>query len=139
MTNFCKGDNVYLRPVCMEDVPLIVKWKGDPLIRRMVLGSEVQITLENQKKDVKEAIRSDKELYLIIVIKKTDQAIGYVRINWLDETERFAWLRFALGEERGKGYAKDALRAFLAYLFAGGMHRVEAEVYEFNNPQSRPT
>lgn len=102
----------------------------------MVLGSEVQITLENQKKDVKEAIRSDKELYLIIVIKKTDQAIGYVRINWLDETKCFAWLRFALGEARGKGYAKDALRAFLTHLFAGGMHRMEEEVYEFNSPPS---
>jgi RimJ/RimL family protein N-acetyltransferase len=132
MTIFCKGDKVYLRPVRMEDVPLIVKWKGDPLIQRMALGSEVQITLENQGEDVKEAIQSDKKLYLIIVIEKTDQAIGYVRINWIDETKRFAWLGFALGEQRGRGYAKDALRALLAHLFAGGVHRVEAEAYEFN-------
>jgi ribosomal-protein-alanine N-acetyltransferase len=132
MAIFCEGDRVYLRPVQMEDVSLIVKWKSDPLVQRMAIGREAQITLENQQDDVKEAIESDKELYLIIVVKATDQAIGYVRINWLDEAKRFAWLRFALGEQRGRGYAKDALKAFLAHLFAEGVHRVEAEVYEFN-------
>ena len=129
---FCEGDKVYLRTVQMEDVPLIVKWKGDPLVWRMAVGREAEVTLANQEDDVRGAIDSEKELYFIIAVKETDQAIGYVRINWMDETKRFAWLRFALAEQRGRGYAKDALKALLAHLFVGGVHRIEAEVYEFN-------
>ncbi len=50
----------------------------------------------------------------------------------MDNARECAWLRFALGEKRGQGYAKDALRSFLDFLFTEGTHRVEAEVYEFN-------
>jgi RimJ/RimL family protein N-acetyltransferase len=131
---FCDGNKVCLRAIQTEDVPLIVKWKNDPFVRRMAVGRETQITLENQQDDVKKAIESDNELYLIIMVKETDQAVGYVRVNWIDQTKRFAWLRFALGEQRGRGYAKDALKALLAHLFSRGVHRAEAEVYEFNEP-----
>ncbi|MCL0104272.1 hypothetical protein M1O57_01525, partial [Dehalococcoidia bacterium] len=49
----CEGHKVYLRTVQMEDVPLIVKWKGDPLVRRMAVGREAQVTLANQENDVR--------------------------------------------------------------------------------------
>lgn len=54
----------------------------------------------------------------------------------MDDTKRFAWLRFAVGEAsgRGQGFCKDALRAVIAHLFQKGMTRVEAEVFEFNHP-----
>ena len=72
------------------------------------------------------------EVYLIIALKESDQPVGYVRINWMDASHRFAWLRFAMGEERGKGYCKDALQSLIAKLFSQGIHRIEAEAYEFN-------
>jgi RimJ/RimL family protein N-acetyltransferase len=65
-------------------------------------------------------------------VKETDRPVGYVRINWMDGDQEGAWLRFAMGEERGKGFMKDALRAYLGHLFEGGAHRVDAEVYESN-------
>jgi len=37
-----------------------------------------------------------------------------------------------MGAERGKGYCKDALRSLLTRLFSQGIHRIEAEAYEFN-------
>lgn len=130
---FCECQRVYLRKIQLSDVPLIVKWKKDPLIKKMALSLDVEITAENQEQKVKKAIESDNELYLILVIKETDQPIGYIRINWQDNSHRFAWMGFALGEQRRKGYARDALRCLLPYLFNKGMHRVDAEVYEINH------
>lgn len=72
------------------------------------------------------------EVYLIIALKESDRPVGCVRINWMDAFHRFAWLRFAMGEERGKGYCKDALQSLIAKLFSQGIHRIEAEAYEFN-------
>jgi len=128
----CESDRIYLRKVRILDVPVIVKWKKDPFVRRMALGSDIKISIKNQKIDVKRALKSKSELYFIIVLKEINKAIGYIRINWFGGAHHFAWLRFALGEERGKGYAKEALRCFLDFLFKKGTHRVDAEVYEFN-------
>jgi ribosomal-protein-alanine N-acetyltransferase len=129
----CAGAKVYLRAVEMGDAPLVAGWKKDPLVRRMALGPDVEISVDKERKDIERAKGDSDQLYLVLVVKTTDQPVGYVRINWMDASHRVAWLRFALGGQRGKGYAKDGLGAFLAHLFAGGVHRVEAEVYEFNH------
>lgn len=129
----CESKRIYLRKVRVSDAPVIVKWKKDPLVKRMALSPDVKISLKNQKGDVKRALKSKSELYCIIVLKEIDKPIGYIRINWFGYKHCFTWLRFALGEERGKGYAKEALRCFLNFPFKKGTHRVDAEVYEFNH------
>jgi RimJ/RimL family protein N-acetyltransferase len=130
---FCQGDRVYLRPVELADASLLAKWKSDATVRAMALDPNARASPESQEEDIARAIESDDQLYLILEIKNTAQSIGYIRINWQDDEHRFAWLRFALGEHRGRGYAKDGLRCLLAHLFRHGMHRVDAEVYEFNH------
>ncbi|MGD2250853.1 MAG: GNAT family protein [Candidatus Methanofastidiosia archaeon] len=132
MEYICEGKTVYLRPVKLKDAPLLVKWKKDPYIQKMTLYPHAKITIETQTHDIKRALKSDKELYLIVVIKKTDVPIGYVRVNFFEGQTDCAWLRYALGEERGKGYGKDALQCFIRYLFNKGVHRLDTEMYAFN-------
>ncbi|MBD3285728.1 GNAT family N-acetyltransferase [candidate division WOR-3 bacterium] len=130
----CEGEKTVLREVELGDVDDVVRWKKDKLVGRMALDPDTEVTLEGQKQDISKAVESDSQLYLIIQVKENGQPVGYVRINWMDVSRRFAWLRFALGEEsaRRKGYAKDALMALLSHLFSKGMHRIEAEVFEYN-------
>lgn len=129
---YCEGERVYLRPVHMDDVSLIVKWKKDPYIQKMTLYPGAPVTGENQEHDIERALKADDELYLIIVVKETDKPIGYVRANFWEGQSDSVWLRYALGEERGKGYGKDALTCFIRRLFDEGVHRFDTEVYEFN-------
>ena len=129
---FCEGDRTLLRIVELSDAPRVVEWKHDPLIRKMALSADLEVTLEHEREDIEHAITSENQLYLVIEVAATRQAIGYVRINWIDDPPRFAWLRFALGSHRQKGYAKDALRSLFSRLFTEGMHRVDAEVCEQN-------
>lgn len=131
---FCEGQRVYLRLLKLSDIRLVVKWKNEALVQRMALGPDVIATFYSERKDIKRAAKSEAELYLIIILKQSDRPVGYVRINWMDAyaSHRFAWLRFAMGEERGKGYCKDALQSLIAKLFSQGIHRIEAEAYEFN-------
>ncbi len=130
--SYCEGKDVYLRVVERSDAPLIAKWKRDPVVQRMALDPGVDVSFKKEGKDIKRALKSKDQLYLVVVKRDNEQPIGYVRINWLESSHRFAWLRFALGEHRGQGHAKDALQHFLARLFTDGAQRVEAEVYEFN-------
>ena len=87
----------------------------------MALNPCIEISEEEEKKEIDKAIKSNRELYLIIIKKKNSSPIGYIRINWLDNSYRFGWLRFALGEKRGKGYSKGTLQCLLTYLFKKGV------------------
>ena len=131
MIILCETERLYLRNVELSDTKLIVNWKNDPLTREMSVGSNAEITFETQEADVKRALEYG-QCYLIIVVKETEEPIGYIRIDWLDEEAKFAWLRFGLGTERDKGYCKEALKALIYILFENGLHRIDAEVYEFN-------
>jgi RimJ/RimL family protein N-acetyltransferase len=128
----CEGKHVRLRVVDPQDAERVAAWKRDPLVREMALGRSTVATEEEERADIRSALDSESQLYCLIVVRQTSRPAGYVRINWMDGEHLSAWLRFALGEERGRGYAKEALAVFLDHLFAGGAHRVEAEVYETN-------
>ena len=106
---FCKGVYVYLRAVELADVSRVTKWKCDEFVREMALDPDTLVTSENQKDDIERAIRSSEQLYLIVVIRATDHPIGYIRINWIDSFHHIAWLRIALGEERGHDRALDRI------------------------------
>lgn len=61
--------------------------------------------------------------------------IGEAVLNDLDEDNRSAGFRIALGAPRwfGRGYGTEATRAVLDHAFGtAGLHRVELEVFAFN-------
>jgi RimJ/RimL family protein N-acetyltransferase len=129
---FCGEDSLYLRVVQPADAARIKRWKEDPLLRRMALGRAHETSDAKEREEIERALGSDRELYLVVVLREGDHPIGYIRINWIDGDASLAWLRFALGERRGEGHAKRALRCLIAHLFTRGLHRVDAEVYQFN-------
>ncbi|KYK38029.1 MAG: hypothetical protein AYK18_08410 [Theionarchaea archaeon DG-70] len=131
MSLYCEGDNVYLRNVQVSDINLIVTWKNDPFVQKMALYPDVAVCAEDEMQSIKRALETDNELYVIVVVKETDQPIGYIRVNFWEGQPGCAWLRFALGE-RGKGYGKDAITCVIEHLFEEGFHRIDAEVYAFN-------
>ncbi|WP_335873061.1 GNAT family N-acetyltransferase [Bacillus sp. 2205SS5-2] len=132
MAIFCESKNLYLREIELKDSTLISIWKKDMLIRKMSVGLNTKVTQQNQESDIQRSLETNQPYY-IIALKNDDRSIGYIRINWMDDTNRFAWLRFGLGEERGKGYSKEALICLLMKLFASGTSRIDAEVFEFND------
>lgn len=119
-----------LRPVRIEDSTVVAKWKQDPFIKRMALDYDYQTTSEKQQADIEASLLDADSEYQIMVLNQVP--IGYIRIDWLDTGHRVAWLRFAIGEERGNGYSILALRLYLSDLFDNGCVRVEGEVYAFN-------
>jgi RimJ/RimL family protein N-acetyltransferase len=129
-------DRLYLRPAVVEDAKTVAEFKSDPLVRRMALGRGHETTEADERKDIERAADDEDQIYLVVVLEEGDRPIGYVRINWM-EKPRFAWLRFALGAERGQGHMRAALIALLTHLFDEGLHRVDAEAYAFNERSIR--
>ncbi len=123
--------DIKIKPIDSSYAVTIYKWKNDELIKEMALDYNYQTTLEEQTNDIERAIKSDYSEYNVIVLNDVIP-IGYIRIDWMDDQKEMAWLRFALGAERGKGYAKKALAIYLKRLFKKGCKRVEGEVYVHN-------
>ena len=123
---------IYLRIVRDSDARFLTKWKNDPYLKRNSIGIDTLITEKQQFSDIVSSLESDCDWYYLIVKKAEDKPIGYIRINIIDDHGKFAWLRFGMGEERGKGYCKAGLQCFIGKLFELGFHRIECEVYDFN-------
>jgi len=99
----------------------------------MALDYDFQVLENDQEEDIRYYLKHNDSDYQIILLNQNKE-IGYIRIDWMDKRKTKAWLRFSLGEERGKGYGKKAIREYLKILINNGCIRVEAEVYSSNKP-----
>lgn len=123
---------ISLREIKLSDAKLIYEWKNDDYLQQMALGPDYMTTIEAQADDIAKTLESEFSEYRLILLDS--QPIGYIRIDFMDETKKMVWLRFALGEERGHGYSEVALRIYIEELFRKDIQRIEAEVYEINVP-----
>jgi [ribosomal protein S5]-alanine N-acetyltransferase len=126
------SSRVLLRSICAEDALLVVQWKSDPLVKTMALSHSTKIDIEGQKRDIESSISSEDQIYYVICLNKEKEPIGYIRVDLTDDERKYAWLRFALGTHRGQGYMKESLTVFISHLFANGIMRIDAEVYQSN-------
>ena len=121
---------ITLRKVTIEDATDITLWKQDPYLKYMALDEDFCITLDNQMEDIRNSIQSKHSIYNIIL--HDDIPIGYVRVDFMNKSHTYAWLRFALGKMRGHGYMKNALLHMIDMLSKEHVHRIECEVYDYN-------
>lgn len=126
---------ITFRDVKRSDAAMIAEWKNDPYVQQMALNPGSEITVRSQEEDIERYLMAQNGDYQII--SYDGKAIGYVRIDWLDQETRVAWLRFALGEQRGKGFGTVALKKYCEQLMVEGCQRVEGEVYCTNVTSQR--
>jgi|GEM_PF-695868 len=128
-----KGGTVLLAPIGPQHAALVATWKNTAEVRRCALSTSRRLTVKSQRDAIQWAVAAGTPYFLIHAGKKREP-IGYIRADWQDENYDYAILRYVIGsrENRGRGYGKDAVRTLASYLFANGIRRLEAEVYDFN-------
>ena len=127
---------ITLRNVEEKDAQLIYTWKCDPVIKQYAMDHDYSTTLEDQLHDIQCSLHDSEQDYKIIVLNN-EFSIGYIRINWMDNNKKKAWLRFGLGLHRGHGYSRIALDLYIKYLINIGCLRIEAEVYSNNSASQK--
>lgn len=123
-----KTDRLTLKNVEITDAKLLAQWKNDPMST-----GEKEFTIETEQTD----ITNNHDPYYILTITETNEAIGYIRINWLDKHKQCACLRFGLGSHRGQGYMKEALETVISTLFEQDVHRIESEIYAYDTSSQK--
>lgn len=119
---FIDGKLLYLRPPCMSDLPLFVRWFNDPEIRGFI-NRQNPLSDEGEKKFIEQLAEKSDNIVLAIVLKgktpKEDRPIGTIGIHNVERGNGITTTGAAIGERDcwGKGYGTAAKMIFLEHLF----------------------
>lgn len=111
------GNKVYLRLMEYHDIPLKVEWVNDEEIRDMIISD--YISEAGTRQWFGKLLENNTRKEFMICLKETHQPIGFISIKNIDFINYKAELSMLLGNKSqwGKGYAKEARKIIIAYIF----------------------
>lgn len=129
-----EGEIVVLRPITMEDTPLIVKWRNNPAVRewfvfRETFSEEMHRTWMNTK------ALSGEVVQYIIELRETGMPVGSVYLRDINPKYRSAEYGIFIGEDsaRGKGIGSETAKLFVQNMFKTlNLHKISLRVFEDN-------
>lgn len=134
ITERLEGKKVFLRPIQMEDTPLIVKWRNNENVRNNFVFQET-FTNEMHEEWMRTKVASGDVVQYIIVEKKENFPIGSIFFRNIDLKNHSAEYGIFIGEDlaRGKGYGSEAARLFIDFGFSQlDLHRIMLRVFADN-------
>ena len=129
-----EGKQIALRPITLEDTPLIVRWRSDPQVYGTLFRQE-PITEERHRQWLREMVLSGKCDQFIIVDKAQNRPVGTVFLKEIDREHLRAEYAIFIGEEtaRGRGIGSEAARLMTDYGFQQlGLNRIYLYVFASN-------
>lgn len=121
------GKLARLRPRTAADIPLFVRWYGDPDVRHWLHMSEANVpTFESEQVRFQQS-ESDPTRLSWIIETHEGKPIGVTALVAIDEAHGRAELGISIGEKAywGRGYGTDAIRVLLAQAFGAlGLRRI---------------
>ncbi len=115
-----KGEKVFLRELEPDDLERLYQWENDPETWR-VSGTTAPFSRHLLKSYIESVgdIFTDGQLRTMICLQENERAVGTIDLFDHDPVNQRAGvgLLVAEKEDRGKGYAKDALRVMMEHAF----------------------
>lgn len=135
---FLRGDRVILRPVSVEDVPLMLKWINNPNVRKYL--SVPFPTTEGEEMEWIENLHKRKQNDVTLAIEVDGKIIGTMGLHRIHWRNRVATTGTLIGEEDfwGKGYGTEAKMHLLNYAFNTlNLRKICSSVLAFNERSYR--
>lgn len=116
MKNRIEGQQIYLRPIGMEDTGLIVKWRNEDRVRRNFIY-QAPFTKEGHERWMRTKVASGEVVQFIICEKENDRPIGSVYFRDIDPLNKKAEYGIFIGEAdcAGKGIGTETARLAVRY------------------------
>ncbi len=115
-----RGRRVTLRLICEEDLPLLWRLGNDINAKGSFWPAELYTETELKQKFNEHGLWQDTAGTMLIIDAQTDRLLGelYYFKGLLYQAGLEVGYRLYSPEDRGKGYMTEALRLFVAFLFA---------------------
>lgn len=127
------GEKIFLRPICLDDTYLIVKWRNKIYVQENFLFRE-KFSSDMHIKWMNTNVATGKVVQYIICLND-NMPIGSVYFRDIDKEKNHAEFGIFIGEENliGKGYGKEATSLFVKYGFDKlGLENIFLRVIEKN-------
>jgi RimJ/RimL family protein N-acetyltransferase len=131
---FLIGEQVYLRPIELEDAPQLQIWINDPRVTRTLLLARPWNLLA-EREWIEKRANGPESVFLAIALRADDEIIGTTGLQLIDWRNRHASFGIVIGEpdEWGRGYGREATALMLRHAFETlNLHRVWLHVYDYN-------
>jgi RimJ/RimL family protein N-acetyltransferase len=134
-----KGEQVYLRPITIEDTDLAVKWRNEKVVVENFIYRQPVSRADHLNWLEKKVFKG--LVHQFIICMNTDGfPVGSIYLQNFEEDNKKAEWGIYIGEERayGKGVGTEAARLILDYAFENlGMHKVVSRVLAYNKASIR--
>jgi len=132
------GEQIYLRPLEREDLPLRVKWINDPEIRR-TLPFDYPVSLAKTEAWFAKALMDPTKRNFSIVERASGRVIGMAGLIEIEHKHQRAEFYVTIGEKEfwGRGIADEVIAILLHYGFTElNLHKVHLKTLS-NNDRAR--
>jgi RimJ/RimL family protein N-acetyltransferase len=137
-----KTDRLVLRPINTDDADALFAYRSDSI------ANQYQGWIPNTIRDAHDFIRNRISpvfdvtgtwFQFVIIKREQDELIGDIGIHFLDTEKKQVEIGFTLDKRhQGKGYASEALKAVIHYLFKKShKHRITASIDPDNSKSIR--
>lgn len=134
-----EGEKIYLRPITMDDTPMIVKWRNTDSVRNNFIFRET-FTEQIHNNWMRTKVATGQVVQYIIVEKDSGRSVGSVYLRDINPEYESAEYGVFIGETdcRGKGLGSEAAKLMSDYgLYTLGLHRISLRLLVGNDGAKR--
>lgn len=131
-----QGEKVFIRPMALEDLPHIMRWRNDGELARYIWPGVPTPTPLAKQREWYDEMLADESKKVFTICESTEQIpIGVIGLSNLNSKNQSGYLFIWIGESAywGKGFGSEAIVLFLGYCYRIlNMRRIILEVYDYN-------
>jgi RimJ/RimL family protein N-acetyltransferase len=134
-----KGEQIYLRPITVEDTDMAVKWRNEKVVVDNFIYRK-PVTREDHLNWLENKVFKGLVHQFIICMNIDDFPVGSIYLQNFEKDNNKAEWGIYIGEEKayGKGVGTEAARLLLEYAFNDlGIHKVISRVLAKNKASIR--
>ena len=143
-TQLFEGKLIRLAPPDPErDAEIESKWTHDVEYMRLLSDAPVRPlspTLIKKKYEEADKDKASNRFHFAIRTQADDRLVGFVKLEGIEWNNGTGFLTLGIGDpnDRGRGYAREALALSLRYAFAElNLYRLSATTFEYNERAQR--
>ncbi len=133
------GRRIYLRPIELDDEPLLRRWINDP-DNSKTLDRFLPVNELREREFIEGLYKSPDDIALAIVLRAGDRLIGVAGLHQIQPASRSAVFGIVIGDRgfQPRGYGTEATRLVVRYGFRElNLNRIGLTVYADHQPAVR--